>query len=112
MNVLCCRVKVLFALVLEVATLFSECWQVFLLDLGVVCSQVVGEVRVEEVQTDDQCERRSKDADGESTVSGEDASSQSCDTDVEKTRSERFGFGDERLDLALNRALDGDPTVD
>ena len=111
-DVLCRRVKVLFALLLPVPPLFCECWCVLLLDLCVVRAEIGCEVRVEDVQADDKGEGRREHADREGAVAGEDASGQRGDTDIKKAGGERLGVGDERLDFALDRALDRDPAVD
>lgn len=97
---------------LPVSPLFCECGCVILFEVCVVRAQIRSELRVEDVQADDEGERRSEGSDGESTVAGEDASGQSSDTDVEETGSKRLRVGDERFDFAFDRSLDRDPAVD
>ena len=105
------RVEVLLCLVLPAPPLLCECWGVFLLDVGVVFAQVRGEVWVEDVQADDERERRREHADRECAVARKDATSKRGNADIEQPRREWFRSGDERLDFVFDRALQRDPPV-
>lgn len=69
------------------------------------------QLRIKEVQADRKSERWGEDADGESAVASKDASRKCSNADIEKTRCQRLGLRNERLDFAFNRALDGDPAI-
>lgn len=64
------------------------------------------------VQTHHEGEGRGEEPDGEGAVAGEDRACESGDSDVEEARGEWFGGRDEGFDFALDRAFDGDPSVD
>lgn len=82
MHAVCRGIQVLLSVFLPSPPLLCQCWSVLVLDLRVVRTQIRGEIRVEVVQTDDQRERRREQSHRERTVSGEDASCQSGNSDV------------------------------
>lgn len=111
-DVLCRRVEKFFALVLPTSPVLCEGGSVFLFDLGVVFSEVGGEVWVEVVQADYECEGRGEQSNRKSAVAGEDGTGKSGDTDVKEAGGEGLGGGYEGFDFAFDGSLDVDPAID